>query len=113
MPVGLQTSTRRDPVANRDYGAPLGELGAELFVFFQASAQSVQAFGDDLAGKPGQIDGPLVHFDSGNDALLGEQFGKRRTIARLGANRLIEQNDTADRFLDALGTEEHLAVSTP
>ncbi len=72
---------RRDALADRDDGAPLREPRAELAVLRQPLAQAVEALGDLLARRAGQILGAGVDLDAGDDALAGEDLGERRPVA--------------------------------
>jgi hypothetical protein len=52
--VGLDAAPARNAVAHGDHRTPFGKTGTHLGVFGQAIAQSVQTFGDLLAGMPCQ-----------------------------------------------------------
>jgi hypothetical protein len=83
-----------------------------LAVLGQPLPQSVQALDDLLAEKPGKVDGSLVDLDPRDDALMAEDLGERRPVARSLADRLVEENYTADELTGALGGEQEFAVST-
>ena len=101
----------RNAGADVDHGAPLGELGAETAVFDEALAQTVEAFGDHLAGTERQRLGPLVDLDAGERAGLLDDLDERRAVLGLLADRLVVEDDAGDVFRHRLaGAEHHLAV---
>ena len=68
MRVGLDAVPRRTAIGDGDDGAPLREARAELIVFGEALAQSVEPFGDrlDLRRRPGERLGAEVDLDAGD-----------------------------------------------
>ena len=54
-------------LADINHGAPLGELGAELGIFFNAGCEAIEAFGHGFAGRERQ-GLPRIKLDAGNGA---------------------------------------------
>ena len=103
----------RDPVADRDHGAPLGEPRAELAVLREALAQAVEALGDLLARRERERLRALVDLDPGDDPEPLEQLRERLAVGRALADRLVEEDHAADVLGGARGREEQLAVGAP
>jgi hypothetical protein len=103
----------RDALADRDHGAPLREPRAELAVLVQALAQAVEALGDLLARRVGQVLRALVDLDPRDHALALEQLRERRPVGCVLADRLVEEDHAADVVRCALGREQHVAVGAP
>ena len=78
--IGFDAALAGNAIADRDHRAPLGKTGAHLKVFFEAVAQSVQTFGDFLAGMSGQILCARVDLDSRNDSCIEDGFDKERAV---------------------------------
>src|SRR5260370_30171194 len=110
MSIGLDRECSRDPVADIDDGAPLGEARAELVILNQAFAQAVETFGNRLALELGQRLGTGIDLDAWDDALLRQIFRKRRAVLRLLTNGLVVQDHAADVVRGARRREEQFAV---
>ena len=109
--VGVQAGVSGSARADRDHGAPLGKAGAQLEVFGQPPAQSVEPLGDLLARAEREIMGALVHFDARDDPLFLE-VARERFVAcdRALAQGLVEENHAAYVLFDALGGKQQVAV---
>ena len=99
--------------ADRDHGAPLREARAELAVLVQTFAEPVEAFSDGLTFGERERLCSRVHFDPGDDSLRLEQLREGGSVGRALAERLVEEDDSSDVLLCALGREEEVAVSAP
>ena len=102
----------RDIFADRDDGAPLRELGAELHVFFEALRQAVEAFGDRLARAERQRLGAGVDLDARHHALLLEEpVANGVPSYAFWRMRLVVEDDAADVLAECLVVrEQHVAV---
>lgn len=69
-------------------------------ICLEAVAQSVQAFGPFLSGKPGHLLRALIDFNAGNNPFMGEDVTTRRAIAFLLTDRLVIQDRTADALTE-------------
>ena len=64
-------------------------------------------------GAKGEVLGALVDLDARQDAARGEQRAEVRSVRGALAQRLVEEDDAADVFLDSPGREEKLAIGAP
>ena len=87
MSVGFDASATGRAIADGKDRSPLGEARAHLHVLSQTRAQSIQPFGNLLAGAGGHRLRTYVHLDPGNDPLIGESFGEWRAIVRFAKAR--------------------------
>src|SRR2546426_7553318 len=79
--VGFEASAAGNIRADGDDGPPFGEARAELGVFGQALAQTIEAFGDFLAGKRSHRLGAVIHLDARDDALSPEQLDQECSVS--------------------------------
>ena len=91
---------------------PLREAGAELPIFFQSLPQAVQAFGYLFVRRSGQRFRPGVDLDAGQNALLGEHVGERRSTRALLPDGLVIQDRAADKGSSARRRKKHFAIGT-
>src|SRR5215204_2427017 len=96
---------------DRDHCAPLRESGAELVILGQALPKAVEALGHRLAGSAGEVLRSLVDLDPRDYPAVLQQSRKRSSVRRRLANRLVEEDHSADELLGALGREEELAIA--
>jgi hypothetical protein len=111
--VGIEAGVGRNAVADRDHGAPLGELRAEVAVLDESLGEPVEPLGDLLLGREGQGLGALVDLDPGQDPLVGEHLHERRAVGGLLADRLVVEDHAGDELFGAGGAEQHLAIGAP
>lgn len=107
---GHKGGSGADGVLDVEHGSPLGEASALLVVLGAAGVKVVHALSDGLA--VGTVEGlhTLVDLDTGNDALGLEDVNEGGAVVSVLVQGLLEQDDTGDVVLDALGLEEELAV---
>ena len=108
--IGFDREARREACADVDHGAPLGETRTELVVLHQPLAQAIEPFGDRLVGERSQRLRAHVDLDAGHDTELGEEFRERHAVAGLLAQRLVVENDAADRLRHRRRREQQFAV---
>src|SRR5919112_748982 len=89
LSVGLYTALRGDAIPYGYDSSPLGEARPEFGVFGEPLAESVEALGELLAFREGQIDGALVHLDTGDDAGVLERLGHGGAVRGLLAEGLV------------------------
>ena len=112
MRVGFKASGGWNAITDSNHGAPLGELGAELSVFFYPPSESVEPFGHDFARESGNINRSLIDFDPRHNAFFRKNLGKECAVTGGGTNGFIEKNNAADCFLDPLGRQEHFTIGS-
>ena len=97
-------------LADRDDGAPFGKARAQLPIFRQPVAQSVETFGDFLARKIRHRLGAFIHFDPGNDPLLLQRFDESATVASFLPNRFVKKNYAADEVSRSLSRKQNFPI---
>ena len=113
MRVGLDATAARNAITDGNHRPPLGKTRAHLKIFLEALAQSVQTFGDFLAGMSGQVLGSGIYFDAGNDSRIGEDFEKRSAVLLLLANRFVVKNRATDALAETGRGHNHLPIRAP
>ena len=63
-----------------------------------------------FAGEIGKGDRSFIHLDAGNDALLREHLRHGDAFLRPLTDRLVEQDNAADKFTQAGSREQHLTI---
>ena len=113
MRVRADARDRRDAVSDRDDRAPLREARAEAAVLLEPCAQAVEPLRDLLAREAREVVSARVDLDARDDALRGQQLGKRRAVVGGLTDRLVVEDHPADRVLHLRRGEEELAVEPP
>ncbi len=112
--IGLDAGPGRNPVADIDDGAPLGELRAQRAIFGKPLAQPIETFGDDLARAVGQGLGPLVDLDAGQRPRLLDHLDQRGAVLGVLADGLVVEDDARDMVAHRIGRpKQQLAVVAP
>src|SRR5438034_4368212 len=101
MRVRIDAGPRSHGIADLDDGAPFAEARSQFIVLCKTLAQAVQTFGDLFIRRIGERARSLIYFDSGDNSLLPESFGKRRSVVCFLPDGLIEQDHTADEVAKA------------
>src|ERR1700758_1245541 len=96
MRVGPDARKGRDPGADRDDGAPFGELGTKTAVLDEPLAQSIKPLSEDFARKAGHRLCALVDFDARERAGLLDDLDEGGAVARGLANGLVKENHPGD-----------------
>ena len=103
----------RNPLADRDHGAPLREACTQPAVLFEPVPQTVESLRDRLALRERERLGARVDFDPRDHALGLEQLREGGSVRGALANRLVEEDHAADVLLDALCGEQQVSVRPP
>ena len=98
MCIGFNATPAREPIANRNDGAPLGKARAHLKIFLEPITQSIEAFCDLFTWMGGQFPGACVHFDAGNDTRINENFDKGCSVGLLLTNGFVVEDCAADEL---------------
>jgi hypothetical protein len=79
-------------------------------IFGQALTQTIQTFGDGLAGETGKRLRARVDLDAGDDAELGQVLRERRAVLGFLAQGFIVKDHAADVVGDVRRGEQQLAI---
>src|SRR4051812_26061243 len=103
--MGIRTEAGAARVLRPDLEdrAPLGEASPKPGIFREAFPQSIQAFGDRIARAEREWLCAVIHLDTGDYLLPPEHFDQRCSIGRVLADRLVEENDTRNMFVQSGG----------
>src|SRR5207247_4427075 len=78
--------------------APFGKTCAHLPVIRKPIAQSIESFGDGLAGPTRQALCAGIDFYAGYDALIRQHISQGRSSRTLLMDRLVLHDDAADEL---------------
>src|SRR5215469_7753564 len=96
MRVSLDAPKGRNSVADRDDGAPFGELGPKTAVLDEPLAQPIKPLGEDFVRKAGHRLCAQIDLDAGERPGLLDDLDERGPVARGLAKGLVKENDPGD-----------------
>ncbi len=109
--IGVDRIVAGDARRDVDHRAPFRKARAQLVVLRQTFAQTIQPFGDGVAGAAGQRLGALVHLDTGNRTGIGNQLDQSCAVFCLLTDGFIKQDDTGNVFAHRIGrAKQKLAI---
>ncbi len=111
--IGVDGIPGWDSGPDIDHCAPLREFRAQLVVLGEPLAQSIESFGNGLAGKTGQRLRSQIDLDAGKHSMLCEIDRKRYPVLGLLADGLVIHDDAADVFRGTGSGKQHFPVRAP